>query len=54
MLPDSLFEGMKAYKRQGGRAVLFRPEMNMARMRRSAERVALPVIVGGDSVLVQT
>lgn len=41
----SLFEGMKAYKsaKPGSEPVLFRPEMNMSRMRRSAERVQLPV-----------
>jgi branched-chain amino acid aminotransferase len=38
---------MKAYKsgRPGAKAMLFRPDMNMARMRRSAERVQLPVSV---------
>lgn len=44
-LPRSLFEGMKAYRsaKPGSKPVLFRPEMNMARMRRSAARVRLPV-----------
>lgn len=45
----SLFEGMKAYRstkpsaKPSAKPVLFRPEMNMARMRRSAARVRLPV-----------
>ncbi|PSR73742.1 hypothetical protein PHLCEN_2v10432 [Hermanssonia centrifuga] len=38
----SLFEGMKAYSGPDGESRLFRPELNMARMVRSAERVALP------------
>ncbi|KAL7414229.1 aminotransferase [Mrakia frigida] len=38
----SLFEGMKAYKSEGAEPRLFRPDMNMARMLRSAGRVALP------------
>lgn len=44
-LPHSLFEGMKAYRssKPGSKPVLFRPDMNMARMRRSAARVRLPV-----------
>lgn len=37
------FEGMKAFRGEDGRPRLFRPEMNMDRMQRSAERVALPV-----------
>jgi branched-subunit amino acid aminotransferase/4-amino-4-deoxychorismate lyase len=38
-----LFEGLKAYRNEQGRITLFRPELNMARMNRSAERIALPV-----------
>ncbi|KAI5449543.1 branched-chain-amino-acid transaminase bat2 [Naganishia albida] len=40
----ALFEGMKAYRsaKPGSKPVLFRPDMNMARMRRSAARVRLP------------
>jgi hypothetical protein len=38
-----LFEGMKAYKDKQGRVRLFRPMLNMQRMWRSAERLALPV-----------
>ncbi|KAJ5633146.1 Aminotransferaseclass IV [Penicillium lividum] len=36
------FEGMKAYKDGQGRARLFRPEANIARLNESAARVALP------------
>jgi len=38
-----LFEGMKAYRGVDNRIRLFRPEMNMARMRKTAARSALPV-----------
>lgn len=34
---------MKAYKPEGGEPALFRPDMNMARMNRSAARIGLPV-----------
>ncbi|KAI6177293.1 Branched-chain-amino-acid transaminase [Aphelenchoides bicaudatus] len=37
-----LFEGMKAYRGVDGRIRLFRPEMNMERMRRTASRSSLP------------
>ncbi|KAG5461372.1 MAG: aminotransferase [Olpidium bornovanus] len=36
---------MKAYKDKAGNIRLFRPDMNMARMNRSAARIALPVRV---------
>jgi branched-chain amino acid aminotransferase len=36
------FEGMKAYKGSKGEIRLFRPDLNMARLNRSAERIALP------------
>ncbi|KAI1434051.1 branched-chain amino acid aminotransferase [Xylaria sp. CBS 124048] len=36
------FEGMKAYKDKTGAVRLFRPDMNMARLNRSASRLALP------------
>ncbi|RKF74645.1 Branched-chain-amino-acid aminotransferase, cytosolic [Golovinomyces cichoracearum] len=36
------FEGMKAYKDKFGRARLFRPDRNMARMNKSTARIALP------------
>ncbi|OCH84133.1 branched-chain amino acid aminotransferase II [Obba rivulosa] len=38
----SCFEGMKAYLGPDGKARLFRPDENMARLKRSAERLALP------------
>ncbi|WRT68092.1 branched-chain amino acid aminotransferase [Kwoniella shivajii] len=38
----TLFEGMKAYRQEDGTVRLFRPDMNMARMNRSAARIALP------------
>lgn len=40
---QELFEGMKAYKDAEGKVRLFRPDLNMKRMRTSAERLALPV-----------
>ncbi|RDA86679.1 hypothetical protein CP532_5028 [Ophiocordyceps camponoti-leonardi (nom. inval.)] len=36
------FEGMKAYKDAQGKIRLFRPDMNMARLNKSAARIALP------------
>lgn len=36
---------MKAYRDETGKVTLFRPDMNMKRMVRSAKRVALPVSV---------
>ncbi|KAJ1916235.1 branched-chain-amino-acid transaminase bat2 [Mycoemilia scoparia] len=36
------FEGMKAYRKNDGEVVLFRPEMNMKRLNTSAERLMLP------------
>lgn len=38
-----VFEGLKAYRTPDGAVQLFRPEENMARMRRSAERLCLPM-----------
>lgn len=38
-----LFEGMKAYRDTNGKVSIFRPDMNMSRMNRSAQRIALPV-----------
>jgi branched-chain amino acid aminotransferase len=37
-----LFEGMKAFRGVDSRIRLFRPEKNMARMRRTAARASLP------------
>ncbi|GAA5971922.1 hypothetical protein JCM11641_001570 [Rhodosporidiobolus odoratus] len=42
----TLFEGMKAYKDRQGRTRLFRPDMNMKRMIRGAERMAFPTFDG--------
>jgi branched-chain amino acid aminotransferase len=36
------FEGMKAYRATDGSIRLFRPDMNMARLNRSSQRIALP------------
>ncbi|XP_056409884.1 branched-chain-amino-acid aminotransferase, cytosolic [Hyla sarda] len=37
-----LFEGMKAYRGEDGKIHLFRPQLNMDRMLRSAKRMTLP------------
>ncbi|KAH9049472.1 aminotransferase [Lactarius hengduanensis] len=37
---------MKAYKSQDGKITVFRPDLNMARMNRSAQRLALPTFDG--------
>ncbi|XP_069618921.1 branched-chain-amino-acid aminotransferase, cytosolic isoform X3 [Ranitomeya imitator] len=37
-----LFEGMKAYRGEDGKIRLFRPQLNMERMLRSAKRLTLP------------
>ncbi|KAA1475390.1 branched-chain amino acid aminotransferase II [Dentipellis sp. KUC8613] len=47
----NVFEGMKAYIGPDGKPRLFRPELNMARMEKSAERVALPTF-DTDALLV--
>ncbi|GAA6029846.1 hypothetical protein JCM8097_001076 [Rhodosporidiobolus ruineniae] len=39
---STLFEGMKAYKDKQGRSRLFRPDLNMKRMLRGADRMAFP------------
>ena len=39
-----LFEGMKAYKNNED-IYLFRPELNMIRLNKSADRLALPVTI---------
>ena len=39
---QAIFEGTKCYRRQDGGLQLFRPEENLARMSRSAERMAMP------------
>ncbi|KAF9901572.1 branched-chain-amino-acid aminotransferase [Lobosporangium transversale] len=42
------FEGMKAYKDKNGKTRLFRPDLNMARFNRSAQRIALPGFDGEE------
>jgi branched-chain amino acid aminotransferase len=37
-----LFEGLKAYRKQDGNILLFRPEENALRMRSGAERMCMP------------
>lgn len=44
---------MKAYKDKDGKIRLFRPDMNMARMNRSAHRIALPVSLNPRIGMVQ-
>ncbi|KAI4315108.1 hypothetical protein L6164_027954 [Bauhinia variegata] len=39
---QGLFEGLKAYRKQDGNILLFRPEENAERMRMGAERMCMP------------
>ena len=39
-----IFEGLKAYRRPDGHVQLFRPEENIKRLNRSAERLSLPQV----------
>jgi branched-chain amino acid aminotransferase len=39
---QSIFEGMKAYKTPNGEITLFRPEENLNRLNRSADRMSMP------------
>jgi branched-chain amino acid aminotransferase len=41
---QEVFEGLKAYPQPNADIALFRPEMNLARLNRSAERLALPQV----------
>ena len=41
-----MFEGMKAYRRPDGNVQLFRPDMNIARMRNTCERMCMPEVPG--------
>jgi len=45
---QEIFEGMKAYRRADGRAVLFRPEENARRFNESARRMAMPELPEAD------
>jgi len=40
----SIFESLKAYRREDGKIFLFRPEMNFKRMNASARRICMPEI----------
>ena len=39
---QAIFEGLKAYRHEGGRLFTFRPDMNAKRFARSARRLAMP------------
>ena len=41
-----MFEGMKAYRNPQGGVQLFRPDMNIARMKRTNERMCIPELPG--------
>ncbi len=41
---QEVFEGMKAYRTEQGKIVLFRPEKNMARLNVSNERLCIPLV----------
>ncbi len=41
---QSIFEGLKAFKSQNGDVNIFRPEMNIERFNRSAERMCMPQV----------
>ena len=47
---QEIFEGLKAYRHQDGSIWTFRPEENAARMVRSAQRLALPVLPVEDFI----
>ncbi|NYF97244.1 branched-chain amino acid aminotransferase [Janibacter cremeus] len=47
---QEVFEGMKAYRHADGSVWTFRPERNAARMARSCERLALPVLSEEDFI----
>lgn len=47
---QEVFEGMKAYRHADGSVWTFRPDRNAARMARSCERLALPVISEEDFI----
>jgi len=41
---QTVFEGLKAYRTEAGKIVLFRPDMNMKRLNRSNIRMSIPAI----------
>ncbi|CAG2164081.1 unnamed protein product [Oppiella nova] len=47
---QELFEGMKAFRGIDGKIRIFRPDMNMKRMRVSAERICLPDFDGNELI----
>ncbi|CAM4035421.1 branched-chain amino acid aminotransferase [Janibacter anophelis] len=47
---QEVFEGMKAYRHEDGSVWTFRPDRNAARMARSCERLALPVLPEEDFI----
>ncbi|GAB2592614.1 branched-chain amino acid aminotransferase [Kribbella endophytica] len=47
---QEIFEGLKAYRHEDGSVWSFRPELNAARFRRSARRLALPQVEEQDFI----
>ncbi|KAF2367750.1 Branched-chain amino acid aminotransferase II [Trinorchestia longiramus] len=47
-----LFEGMKAYRTCSGKIAMFRPDMNMQRMIRTAERACLPTFDADELIIL--
>jgi branched-chain amino acid aminotransferase len=47
---QELFEGLKAYKAEDGRILLFRPELNAKRSNDTCERICMPTIPVADYV----
>lgn len=45
---QEIFEGLKAYRHADGSVWTFRPQLNAARLNRSAERLALPQLTEAD------
>jgi branched-chain amino acid aminotransferase len=45
---QEVFEGLKAYRQPDGGVAMFRPDRNAARMMRSCQRLALPVLPEDD------
>ncbi len=41
---QSVFEGLKAYKNENGEFGLFRPDLNIKRLNKSAERICMPMV----------
>ena len=44
---QEIFEGLKAFRRSGGQIALFRPQDNIRRLNRSAERMSMPQVDEG-------